>query len=87
MAETIEALHERLFGVGVLQLALELHMVANGTLDGVSPQEIKDRERYLCWRLDNWKPSAARNQQFDDAVVQVAQAALCDLGEWKERQR
>ena len=62
----------------LLQICLDIHMAARGSSDPLASEIWERYGKVLFAARDNWKPSPAFSQQFDDVVLALVRAAIDD---------
>lgn len=62
--------------LGVLDIALAVHMHRTGATDPMSDDDYHTAIRCLQWLRDNWTTPMGKNKDFDNAVRCVVLAAL-----------
>lgn len=62
---------------GVLRSCEILHMCCNGSMGGVSDQNVSQIAEYLRKRLKHWNPTTlVKDRPYDEAVRQLVECAL-----------
>ena len=70
---------ERLFRVGVYELAEGLRGQHSGSSDPWRDEDIAEVVAYLRKRLADWRPSGPLWERFDNAVRECIEAALAEI--------
>lgn len=68
---------------GILATCETLHMLATGSLDGVSQDEMLRLETYLQRRLDGWNHRTGYNPLHNLYDTTVRQLATIATAEWR----
>lgn len=79
MPEYVPMTDEQLFAYGLLQMAQDLRMQANGSADPWPPEGVKQVVDYIRSRQDAWELRRRAGKVYDDAVYDLLSAALHEV--------